>query len=195
MSAIYARHAATRPRQDLPWSPGDVALAPLLGRVVEVGPCREPAETVVGAALAGMPPVIRETYLYHSGRAPLPAGVFALPDEVLRCVFDALAPVARVEELQIPEGWLVDRNVFEGVLRSQWMRSFALSSAIDGVAAVRPLSEVSRSWRDALREPMQVRRALLGEYQSEKTKSGRAIGDLQMLYHSLVFPGDAGPDS
>jgi len=63
------------------------------------------------------------------------------------------------------------------------------------VAAVRPLSEVSRSWRDALREPMQVRRALLGEYKGQKAKSSETIRDLQMLYHSLVFPGDAEPDS
>ena len=118
----YARHLVTRPRQDLPWSPGELGRAPLLGPIDEDG-----AEYVIsGAALALQPAKIREQHLYHSGRAPPPAPV-ALPDEILRSVFDALVPVAtwRPVEEEVPNGWWLDHKLLRKVLRFSWIEAFA----------------------------------------------------------------------
>jgi len=83
--ALYAQRVVTRPRQGLPWSPSDLARAPLLGGHFTALP-------FCGFALARHRPEEREQCLYHSGRAPLAR--FALPDEILLTVFDALVPAA-----------------------------------------------------------------------------------------------------
>ena len=57
-------------------------------------------------------------------------------------------------------------------------------SAIDAVAAIRPLAEVSKSWRDAFQEPMQQRRQLLPQYRREVFECGETIRGLQIMYHS-----------
>ena len=175
--ALYAQRVVTRPRQGLPWSPSDLARAPLLGGHFTALP-------FCGFALARHRPEEREQCLYHSGRAPLAR--FALPDEILLTVFDALVPAATWRpEKPVPDAfWWNDHKLLDRVLRSCWIESFAWSSAIDAVVATRPLAEVSKSWRDALRKTMKLRRELLGQYKRERIRSGSTIYELQNLFHS-----------
>jgi len=194
--ALYARHVVRRDRVDKPWSQAvsravaptnrDVefierAVAPLLGGVATF-------PRVAGAVLARRPLQTRELYLYHSGRAP-PARTFSLPEDVLRLVFDALACVTSVEKASAhirppAEGWLHDEALFTRMLRSVWLEQFSLISAIDVIKATVPLARVSKSWRDALRGAVQLRRGLLDQYRRDLSEKRRNIPELQRIYHS-----------
>ena len=164
---------------------------------------------VAGAVLARRPLQTRELYLYHSGRAP-PARTFSLPEDVLRLVFDALACVTSVEKASAhirppAEGWLHDEALFTRMLRSVWLEQFSLFStvrnstrlassrsnsfphrisAIDVIKATVPLARVSKSWRDALRGAVQLRRGLLDQYRRDLSEKRRNIPELQRIYHS-----------
>mmetsp|Transcript_22592 Transcript_22592/g.70821 ORF Transcript_22592/g.70821 Transcript_22592/m.70821 type:complete len:259 (-) Transcript_22592:282-1058(-) len=189
--ALYARHVVRRDRVDKPWSQAvsravaptnrDVefierAVAPLLGGVATF-------PRVAGAVLARRPLQTRELYLYHSGRAP-PARTFSLPEDVLRLVFDALARVSVEKAGPEPDGWDRDEALFTAVLRSVWVEKFSLMSAIDVVKATVPLARVSKSWRDALRGAVQLRRGLLDQYRRDLSEKRRNIPELQRIYHS-----------
>ena len=178
------------------------AVAPLLGGVATF-------PRVAGAVLARRPLQTRELYLYHSGRAP-PARTFSLPEDVLRLVFDALACVTSVEKASAhirppAEGWLHDEALFTRMLRSVWLEQFSLFStvrnstrlassrsnsfphrisAIDVIKATVPLARVSKSWRDALRGAVQLRRGLLDQYRRDLSEKRRNIPELQRIYHS-----------
>jgi len=179
--ALYARHVVRRGRVDLPWSPDERAVAPLLGGVATF-------PRLAGEALARRALKTRELYLYHSGRAP-PARTFSLPEDVLRLVFDALACVTSVEKASAhirppAEGWLHDEALFTRMLRSVWLEQFSLISAIDVIKATVPLARVSKSWRDALRGAVQLRRGLLDQYRRDLSEKRRNIPELQRIYHS-----------
>jgi len=174
--ALYARHVVRRGRVDLPWSPDERAVAPLLGGVATF-------PRLAGEALARRALKTRELYLYHSGRATARTS-FSLPDDALRLVFDALARVSVEKAGPEPDGWDRDEALFTAVLRSVWVEKFSLMSAIDVVKATVPLARVSKSWRDALREAVQLRHELFDQYKRELSERGGIIFELQHLYHS-----------
>lgn len=65
--------------------------------------------------------------IYHSGRAP-PLAPVALPDEILRSVFDALVPVATwrpVKEKEPGNMWWLDHKLLTKVIQSCWIEMFA----------------------------------------------------------------------
>ena len=145
--ALYARHVVRRGRVDLPWSPDERAVAPLLGGVATF-------PRLAGEALARRALKTRELYLYHSGRATARTS-FSLPDDALRLVFDALARVSVEKAGPEPDGWDRDEALFTAVLRSVWVEKFSLSSTVSDsirlASVVRPIStqDVSNRRRES----------------------------------------------
>ena len=62
------------------------------------------------------------------------------------------------------------------------------------MVATRPLAEVSKSWRDALRKTTKLRRERLAHYKREKAKVHSIVRELQNLFHSN-FPEHVESDS